>query len=148
MQKFNFATPPPHTFLEILQWYANLFWVPCVCLVAHTKNDSINLKKTSMFIYIPKINFIIHIFLEILHFKESSILAHNLQTRILPDMGLVVKYQHNVSFHFRLFPRKTNNKIFQKIPKTLYWSHFGRFCPNLGKNEFSWKKLSVSFKIF
>ena len=33
-----------------------------------------------MFIYIPKINFIIHIFLEILHFKESSILAHNLQT--------------------------------------------------------------------
>ena len=41
------------------------------CLVAHTQNDSINLYKTSMFICKPKIDFIIHFFLEILHFKES-----------------------------------------------------------------------------
>ena len=46
-----------------------------------------------------KIKFIIHFFLEILHLKKpatwlaDSILAHNLRTRILPDMGLVVKYQ-------------------------------------------------------
>ena len=38
----------------------------------HTQNDSINLKKTFMFISMPKVNFIIHFFLEVLHFKESS----------------------------------------------------------------------------
>ena len=64
--------PPSHAFLEILQRYANfLFWVLWACLAAHTHNDCINLHKTSMFICIPKINFIIHFFLEILHFKES-----------------------------------------------------------------------------
>ena len=63
-------TPPP--FLEILQRYTNfLFWVPWACLVAHTQNESINLQKTSMLICMPKINFINHFFLEILHFKES-----------------------------------------------------------------------------
>ena len=35
---------------------------------------------------------------------------------------------NNISFHLRLFPRKTNDKI------------FGFSCLNLGKNEFSWKK--------
>ena len=34
-------------------------------------NDSINLKKTLMFTCMPKIHFIIHFFLEILHFEES-----------------------------------------------------------------------------
>ena len=44
----------------------------------------------------------------------SSILVHNSRTRILPDTGLIVKYQCNISFHIRLFPGKTNDKIFQK----------------------------------
>ena len=39
-----------------------------------------------------------------------------------------------------MFWGKTNDKIFQKIPKTLFWGLFGLFFPNLGKNEFSWKK--------
>ena len=61
-----------HAFLEILQRYENfLFWVVWACLVAHTQNDNISLQKTSMFICRPKIKFIIHFFLEILHFKES-----------------------------------------------------------------------------
>ena len=53
---------------------------------------------------------------------------------------------NNISFHFRLLPRKTNEKIFQnkkkKTKKKLFWDHFGHFlpCANLGKNEFSWKK--------
>ena len=59
-----------HAFLEILQRYENLFWERWACLVIHNKNDSINLWKTLMFMYTPKIKFIIHFFLEILHFKE------------------------------------------------------------------------------
>ena len=68
-QKINFVS---HVFLEILQRYANfLFWVLWVCMVTQTQNDSINLQKTLMSICMPKINFIIHFFLGILHFKES-----------------------------------------------------------------------------
>ena len=37
----------------------------------HTQYDSINMQKSSMFIYKLKINLIIHFFLEVLHFKES-----------------------------------------------------------------------------
>ena len=33
----------PHAFLEILQRYANLFWVLWACLITHTQSDSINL---------------------------------------------------------------------------------------------------------
>ena len=47
-----------------------IFGISCMPGYAHP-NDSINLQKTSMFICMPKINFIIHFFLEILHFKES-----------------------------------------------------------------------------
>ena len=59
-----------HAFLEILQDYANLFWVLWACLVIHNQNDTINLYKPSMFICLPKINFIIYLFLEILYFTE------------------------------------------------------------------------------
>ena len=31
-----------------------------------------------------------------------------------------------ISFHFRLLPAKTNDIFFQKIPKTLFWDHFGQ----------------------
>ena len=62
----------PHVFLEILHRYANfLFWVLWACLDTHTQNGNINLYKTLKFLCMPKINFIIHFFLEILHFKES-----------------------------------------------------------------------------
>ena len=97
----------------ILQRYANfLFWVLWACLVTQILNDSINLQKTSMSICMPKVNFIIHFFLGILHFKESynfmanSILAHNSRTRILPVMGLVVKYQQQYQFSFQISSRK------------------------------------------
>ena len=37
-------------------------------------------------------------------------------------MRLVLKYQEkNISFHLRLLSRKTNDKIFEKIQKTLFW---------------------------
>ena len=60
-----------HAFMEILQRYANLFWLLWACLVTLTQNDSIILPKTSMFTYMQKINLIIHFFLTVLHFKES-----------------------------------------------------------------------------
>ena len=62
------------------------------------QSGSINLQKTSMFICMPKINFIIYFFLEYYILKNlviwfaSNILDHNLR-RILPDMRLVMKYQ-------------------------------------------------------
>ena len=78
----------------------------------------------------------------------DSILPHNWRPRILPDMGLVLIINNNISFHFRLFPRKTNDKILQKIQKTLFWGHFDLFCPILGKYEFFWKKGLCQFLIF
>lgn len=35
----------------------------------------------------------------------------------------------DVTLHFRLFPGKCNDRIFQKIQKTLFWSHFRCFLP-------------------
>ena len=35
-------------------------------------------------------------------------------------------------------------KVFKKSQKTLLWGHFGPFLPNLGKNEFAWKKRAQS----
>ena len=36
-------------------------------------------------------------------------------------------------FHFRLFPRKTNDKIFSKMQQTPFWAHFVHL---LGKQNF------------
>ena len=64
-----------------------------------------------MFICMPKINFIIHFF----HYYilknpaiwlADSILAHNSRARILPDMGLVVKYQQQYKFPFYVISKK------------------------------------------
>ena len=50
---------------------------------------------------------------------------------------------NNINFYLDYFQEKIL-KIFFKIPKKLFWAILGNFCPNLGKNEFSWKKgLSV-----
>ena len=53
-------------------------------------------------------------------------------------------------FQFRLFPRKTNENIFQKKPpKTLFWGPFwSLFAQIWAKMTFPKKKGSVSFKIF
>ena len=54
----------------------------------------------------------------------DSILAHNLRLRILPNIGFVVKYQNNIIFYFRLFPRKTSDKILQNNQKIIFWGTF------------------------
>ena len=73
------------------------------------------------------------------------ILVHNSRTKIWDWWWII----NNISFHFRLFPRKTNDKIFQQIPKILFWIHFGPFLPKFGRKWiFLEKKSSVSFQIF
>ena len=42
-----------------------LFWIIWACLATHTYNDSINLKKPLTFICRQKINFTLHVFIEI-----------------------------------------------------------------------------------
>ena len=82
------------------------------------------------------INFIIHFFLKILQFKESCKLRD-------PEFWQMWWWNinNNVSFRFRLFPRKTNmTKFFKKSKKLYLGAILGPFCPNFGKNESSWKK--------
>ena len=135
-QKINFIS---HALLEILQRYANfLFWVLWTCLVAHTQNDSINLYKTLMFICMQKTNFIIHFFLEILHFKESCNLIgwQHRELEFCQIWDWWWNINNNISFHFRLYTRKTNDKNFFKNPKRTYFGVIlGPFYPNLGKKE-------------
>ena len=64
------STSSPTFFWKYCKDNANfLFWVLWACLAVDTKidsisqNDTINLRKTLMFTYMPKINFIIHFFL-------------------------------------------------------------------------------------
>ena len=64
------STSSPMFLKEILHIYGYLFWILWACLATHTQNDSFTSYKTSIFICIPKINFIILFFLEILHFKK------------------------------------------------------------------------------
>ena len=91
----------------------------------------------------PKINFIIHFFLEILHFKESSNFTSDKLWAVTcePEFCEICDWwwniKNSISFHIRLFPGITDDKSFQKF-------HFGAIftslSPNLDKNEFSWKK--------
>ena len=61
---------------------------------------------------------------------------------------------NNISFHFRLFPRKTNDKIFHKIQKKLFWGHFGTFLPKFWQKwifleeRFFKKKVFKRFSVF
>ena len=105
-EKINFI---PCVFLKILQRYANfLFWVLWACMAMYTQKDSFNLYKTSMFICIPKINFIIHFFLEILYPMTRE-----------PEFWQILDWwwniNNNISFHLWLCPGKTKKTIFQKI---------------------------------
>ena len=62
----------------------------------------------------------------------------------------------NISFHFRLFPRKTNDKIFHKIhkKKKLFGGHFGTFLPKFWQKwifleeRFFKKKVFKRFSVF
>ena len=100
-----------------------------------------------MFIFMPKINFIIHFFLEILHFKESDcnlIGWQHFGPYITQDLEFYQIWDwwwninNNISFHFKLFPRKTNGKFFKTSKKPYFGEHFGPFLP---KFEQKWNFL-------
>ena len=143
-QKINFI---PHALLEILQRYANfLFWVLWACLVAHTQNDNINLYKTLMFICMQKTNFIIHFFLEILHFKESCNLIgwQHRELELCQMWDWWWNTNNNISFHSRLFPRKTNEKLFQKVQKEPYLGPFWVLFTQIGQKWIFLEKRAMS----
>ena len=105
-----------------------------------------------MFICMPKINFIIHFFLEVLHFKEPCNLIDQPAFWTItrePEICQIWDWWWNInnnnSFRFKLFPGKTNDKIFQTIQKKLYFGAIlGPFYPNIGKNKFLWEKRTLS----
>ena len=110
------------------------------CLAIHTQSDTTNSQKT--FIFSEQINFIPHVFLKIFRSKNQN---RNARTRILPNMGLLVKYQQQYQLSFKIMSKKISlNKIlinFLKTQKKNYFgTNLGRFGPNLVKNEFSWKR--------
>ena len=142
----------PHSFMEILQRYAKLFWVLWAWLVTLIQNDSITLLKTSMFICMQKIHLIIHFFLTILHFKELDWPAAFWPTTWDPKLYQICwsNVNNNIRFHYRLLPKKLgkHDNIFQEIPKTLFWAHSWPFCPSLGQKWVFLEKRAVSFSIF
>ena len=61
-----------------------------------------------MFISMQKTNFIIHFFLEILHFKKSCNLIgwQHQELEFCQIWDWWWNFNNNISFHFKLFPRK------------------------------------------
>ena len=140
MQKMNFI---PQVFLEALQKYANfLFWVLWACLTMHTQNDSITRRKnrcislcqrwTSSFTFFLRY----YILKNLVIWMADNILDYNSRTRILPIWDWWWNINNNISFQFWLFPRKTNDRIFQK--KNLKKTHFGLFWALFSKCGQKW----------
>ena len=94
---------------------------------AHTQNDNINLNKTFMFICMPKINFITHFFLRYYILKNPAI---SLADSILTQFCQIWNWWwniNNISFHFRLFPRKTKflkNGNLDFLKMEIYYNSF------------------------
>ena len=99
------------------------------------------------FICMRKTNFIIHFILEILHFKQSCNLIgwqhRELEFCLIWDWWWNIK--NKISFHFRLYTRKSNDKSFQKkSKKNLFWGHFGPFLPKFGQKWIFLEKIALS----
>ena len=108
-----------------------------------------------MFICMPKPNFIIYFFLEILHFKEFCYLIG------WQHFGLYLKNQNfarygiggEISTAILLsildyFQEKLMIKFFKKSEKPYFGTILGTFCQHFGKNDFSWKKWLCQFLDF
>ena len=101
-----------------------------------------------MFICMQKTNFIIHFFLEILHFKESCNLIgwQHRELEFCQIWDWWWNINNNISFHFRLFPRKTNDKIFQKIKKPNFGAILGPFPWSKGLSVVRYSNYLPSYK--
>ena len=89
--------------------------------------------KTVMFFCMPKINLIIHFFLEILHFKKSCNLIDqqhldpSLENQNFARYGIHGEISITIIvFDLDYFQEKLMTKLFKKSKKNLYWGHFGQ----------------------
>ena len=102
-----------------------------------------------MFNWIQKINFRMHFFLTILHFKEScNLLGWQISITGDPNLCQICWWNinSNISFHYRLFTRKNNiAKIFKKSQEPYFGSIWDPFAQIGAKNELSWKKELCQF---
>ena len=73
----------------------------------------------------------------------NSILAHSSRARILPGMGLEISTA--ILFNSDYFQEKLMIKFFKKSKKPYFGAILGPYFPDLGKNEFSWKKVICQF---
>ena len=100
---------------------------------------------TSIFICMPKINFIIHFYLDILHFKESF----NLISR--KHFGPYLNNQNSsrygiggeisitiIVFNLDSFQKKHMTKFSRKCKNSYFGAILSPFCLNLSKYEFFW----------
>ena len=108
-----------------------------------------------MFIYMPKIHFIIHFLLEILHFKEPCNLIGwqhfglKLENQNFARYGIGGEISRTILvFIIYHFQEKLMTNFFKRSKKTYCGVILGPFCPNLQKNEFSWKIGLSVFKYF
>ena len=114
------------------------------------QNDSINLKKISMFISMQKVN-IINFFLRYYILKNLvialvlSILAHNSK---LVFCQIWVGGETSITtlvFILDYFQEKIMTKFSKKSTNTDVEGILGLFFPNLGKNKFFWEKRGQFF---
>ena len=109
-------------------------------LVIHNQNDSTNLQKTSMFVCVPNIKFIIHFFLEMLHFKELcnfidwQTLAPSLEIQSFARYGVDISIAMSV-FTLDYFQEKLMTTFFKKSKKIYFGAMalFWTFLPKFGQ---------------
>ena len=145
-QKFNFIL---HVFLEILQRY-------CELVILGTFGMSGYAHPKWYYQLVENFDFFLHAENELHHFfsilrnyilknliywLDDSILAYNSRTWRLSDMGWWWNINKNISFHFKLFPGKTNNNFFSKNPKGPILRFF---FPKVGQNSIFLEKRALS----
>ena len=95
--------------------------------------------RSSIFIWMPKINFIIHFYLDI-YFKEScNMIGHKHFGRYLKNQnfsryGIGGEISITILvFNLDYFQKKLMTKFFRKCKKILFWGHFEPFSPKFGQ---------------
>ena len=127
--------------------YANLFWVLWACLVMLENFD----------VYLHAKRKVHHSLLrwDITFYRTLQFYWLTTFEPITGDpefcqiWGWCWNINKNTSIHFRLLPRKSNDKIFQKIQNTLFWGHvniLAFFAQIWAKMNFPGKKALSVFK--
>ena len=86
-----------------------------------------------------------------IHFKESCSLIGqqhfhlSFKKQICQICDWCWNINNNTSFHFILFPEELITKFFKTYKKPYFGVNWSSFSPNLGENQFSWKKRLCQF---